>query len=176
MDPQDTGTERSWNARRLRPVIAFYVVGVFAVFIALAHFVFHSPDAIKALAAAALAAVVSLVPSLLNRLEYRITDGGLQKRPLSKERPRAFEDVFAWDELSHLVPTRTGFKYYKKLDEPKPLARFYKLHLSADHSGELHVERRDLEKVRALLHRHAVPVLGSPGLAGGDGTSKGGDP
>lgn len=166
MDPEDTGVGLTWTARTVRPVIALYVSGVFCGFIAVAHFVFHSPDAVKALSLTAIGAVASLVPAIQNRFEYRLTEDGLSKRPFSGKRHREFEEVFLWDELSHLVPTGSGFKYVKKLDGTNPIARFFRLHISGDFSGEFRVERKDLEKIRALMDRRARPISGRPDSPG----------
>jgi len=168
----DTGVEHIWSARSVRPVIALYVSGVFCGFIALAHFVFHSPEAVKALFLTAIGSVASLVPAIRNRFEYRLTEDGLSKRPLSENKPREFKEIFLWDELSHLVPTGSGFKYFKKIKERSPIVRFFRLHVSGDLSGEFRVERGDLEKVRALIDRRAVPIPGPPGSAGGETVSR----
>jgi hypothetical protein len=151
--------EHEWSARSVRPIVAGYVAAVFVVFIAVAYFVFHSPDAVKALFLTAIGSVASVAPGILGRVEYRLTDAGLAKRPLAEKKPREFKEVFRWDELSHLVPTRSGFKYYKKTDEPKPLARFLKSHCSARYSGEFHVEPPDRARVRSAIGQRAVPML-----------------
>jgi hypothetical protein len=161
MNPEDAEEEHTWSARNVRPVVALYVGGVFVGFMALAQLVFHSTDAVKALLVTAVGAVGALVPSLLTRLEYRISDAGLARRRSSEKGARGLKVLFAWEELSHLVPTRTGFKYFKKMDEPNSLLRFFKLHFSGDLSGEFHVETEDLPRVRALIDARAVPVLGS---------------
>jgi hypothetical protein len=67
--------------------------------------------------------------------------------------------LFSWDELSHLKPTKTGFKFYKRLEEPRPFRSFWKLHMSSRYSGEFHVEREDLARVKGLLARHDTPIL-----------------
>lgn len=161
MNPEDAEEEHTWSARNVRPVVAVWVVGVFVGFIALSHFVFHSTEAVKALLVTAVGAVGALVPSILTRLEYRLTDAGLARRRGSEKGSRELKVLFLWEELSHFVPTRTGFKYFKKMDEPNPLVRFFKLHISGDHSGEIHVEAEDLPRVRALIDARAVPVFGS---------------
>lgn len=162
MSTEDTKTESTWSARNVRPVIAVYVLGVFCGFFALAHFVFHSPEAVKALFMAAVAGVASLVPTILSKVEYRLTETGVAKRTLSGKRTREFKDIFRWDELSHVVSTRSGFKYYKKITGSNPIARFLKLHVSGNCSGELHVERRDLHSIRTLLRQRGVRISGSP--------------
>ena len=52
MVPDHPDQEHTWKARNLRPVILTYVTVVFVAFIALAQLVFHSPEAVKALAMA----------------------------------------------------------------------------------------------------------------------------
>lgn len=145
--------EHTWSARSLRPAIAGYVAMVFCGFMAMAGFVFHSPGAVKTLFFTMIGSLASLVPSLFMRVEYRLTETGLAKRISSQNEPREFRELFRWDELSHLVPTRSGFKYFKELDETRGVARFFKLHFSGDHSGEFHVEPEDLPEVRSLVEQ-----------------------
>ena len=166
--------EHTWSARSTRPIMAVYVAAIFVGFMALAYFVLHSAEAVKALAMAGVGGVAALFPGILNKWEYRLTDAGLARRPLSAQKPRDFKDLFSWDDLSHLVPTRTGFKYYKKLDEPRPLARALKVHVLGDYSGEFHVERPDREEVRALVEGYGVAVLG-PSRSEGDAGRPQGD-
>jgi hypothetical protein len=132
-------------------VVALYVVGVFLVFTALAHFVFHSPEAVQALLLTCIASLAPLSPGILTRVEYRLTEEGLGKRTVSKKEGEGFQEVVRWDDVSRLVPTSSGFKFYKKVEEPQPLKRFYKRHLSGEASGEIQVEKDDRERVRAFL-------------------------
>jgi len=162
MDPDDDGLEHTWSVRTVRPMVAVYVVAVFVCFMGLAHFVFHSADAVKALVLAVAGAVVGTAPGILNKVEYRITSTGLAKRPLRPKNPQEFKRVFAWDELTHLVPTGTGFKFYKRLPDSGPLSRFFNLHVSADHSGEFHVDPGDRARVRAIIDRKGVPTSKPP--------------
>ena len=53
-----------------------YATSVFVGFMALAHLVFHSAEAVKALALTAIGALVTLVPTVLARTEYRLTASG----------------------------------------------------------------------------------------------------
>ena len=57
----EVGVLDQWSARKIRPSVVFYVVGVFAAFMAAAQFVFHSPTGTMALAAAAVAAILQLL-------------------------------------------------------------------------------------------------------------------
>jgi len=158
MDPDNTGTEHTWTARSVQPIVAVYVVAVFVCFMGLAHFVFHSANAVRALFLALIGGVVGTVPAILNRIEYRVTATGLAKRPFRPKSPGPFKDVFAWDELSYLVPTKTGFKFYKTLPDSGPVSRFFKLHFSAEYSGEFHVEAGDRAQVRAILGQKGIPT------------------
>ncbi len=44
-----------------------------------------------------------------------------------------------------------GFKYYKTLNEASPIRRFWKAHFSDQFSGEVHVEKQDLERVLEIV-------------------------
>jgi len=163
MNPHHPTLEYTWSAPRLRAVVIAYVVAVFVAFMAVAFFVFHSVQGVKDLFLAAVGAVAALVPGVLTRNEYRLTDAGLGKRPSRAKQPREFKEVFAWDQLSHLKPKGTGFKYYKRVQEPKPFLGLIKLHLLADRSGEFPVEAQDMDRVRAVIDRHGVPISRPPG-------------
>ncbi len=140
-------------------MVLLYAMGVIAGFMALAHFVFHSAEAVKALALTAIGSLVPLVPTVLARTEYRITGSGIDKRPVRGGADAPFKEVFPWEELSHLVSKKTGFKFYKKLDEPSPLRRFWKMHVQEGHSGEFHVQDRDRPGLEAILAQRGVSIL-----------------
>lgn len=144
----------SWSARKVRPIVVLYVVAVFAAFILLSVVVFHSQEAVKALAMAAVAAVAATVPGVLEKVEYRMTGSGIEKRPVKKNQLTEFKEVFLWDELHHIVMMRHGFKYSKKMVETNPLRRFWKANFSAEFSGEVHVEKQDLERIVGIVERH----------------------
>jgi hypothetical protein len=108
--------EHEWRTRTLRPMIPVYVLGVFLAFMALAHFVFGSDEAVKALLLTAVGSLVALTPNLLARVEYRFTKAGLERRPAGGKEARPFNSVFAWDALDHLVQTRSGSKFYNRID------------------------------------------------------------
>ncbi len=158
MAPNDVSDGERWKARTIRPVTALYLTAVLGAFMAVAGFVFHSKEAVLALVGLTGGELVLLAPSLLNRVEYLLTESGLQKRPHRPKGPRPFEDVFALDELSHLVPTAAGFKFYKKLSEPNALKRFYKLHISGDYSGEFHVEPAERGRVEDVFRARGIPT------------------
>lgn len=146
----------NWSAHKVQPVVVLYLVAVFGAFVALAHFVLHSPDAVKALAIALVGAVGATVQGVIDKIEYQITESGIEKRPIRKKKPEQFKSVVRWDELSRIVPMKHGFKYYKTLDETNPFRRFWKLHLSDRFSGEVHVERKDLERILGIVDRLAT--------------------
>jgi hypothetical protein len=142
-----------WSARKVPPIVVLYVVAVFAAFIALSVFVFHSLDAVKALLIAAVGAVVATVPSVMEKVEYRMTASGIEKRVSKKKEPDQFQELFRWDELDHIVPTRHGFKYSKAMNESNPFRRFWKAHLSDQFSGEVRAETTDLERILGEARR-----------------------
>ena len=155
-DPETTVLE-SWSARTLHPTVLLGVVGVFAAFTALGFFVFHSRDAVKALLFAAVGAVFAALPMVLSKIEYRLTPSGLDKRPLATRKRTPFREVFRWNELTHVARTRHGFTFRKDLDELNPLRRFWKLHVSDRYSGEVHVERADVDRVLEAVEARGVP-------------------
>jgi len=140
-----------WAARTLQPIIVFYVAVIFLASMALTYFIFDSITGVKALAMAAFAAIVSLLPGLVSRVEYRLSRTGLDKRSLNEKKSQAFKNVFRFEQLSHIVPLKHGFKYYKTLKEPNVFKRFWKLYISNAHSGEIHLETKDRERILKLL-------------------------
>lgn len=145
-----------WSARKLRPIVILYVLGVFAAFIVVAIVVFHSQEAVMALLMAAGASVAATVPGVIERVEYRMTGSGVEKRPVKKEKTAEFKEVFRWDDLDHVVPMRHGFKYFKTLRETRPLGRFWKKHFSDQFSGEIHIEQQDLDRVLGMVARRGI--------------------
>jgi hypothetical protein len=152
----ESGVVAQWTARKVQPIIMLYVAGVFGAFMALSHFVFHSTAAVKALAIAAVGAMISMVPGVMAVEEYRLTDAGLEKRSLNEKKPRQFNRLFTWDQLHRVVPTRHGFKYYTSINEPRPMRRFWKTHISDACSGEVHAEPEDLDRVLGLLSERGI--------------------
>ena len=147
-----------WISRKLRPIILFHVLLVFGAFITVSHFVFHSLGAVKALAVAALAFTVSILPGVLVKIEYRATDAGVEKRSIRSGKPGSYTDAFKWDELSHVVFVKNGFKYFKHMDARGPILRFLYTQFSDKFSGEIHVEPADWGQVKALLAKREVTV------------------
>lgn len=158
MAPNDVPDGERWKARTIQPVTALYLTAVLGVFMAVAGLVFHSKEAVLALAALTGGELVMLAPGILNRVEYLLTESGLRERPHRPKDPPPFKDVFSWDELSHLIPTGAGFKFYRKFSEPRALKRFYKLHISGDYSGEFHVEPAERERVEELFRARGIPT------------------
>jgi len=158
MDSGDQGKRQVWTGRPIRPVIGLYVAAVFLVFMALAYFVFDSMDAVVALFFSAVGGLVALVPGMVSRIEYSLTENGLEKRNLTGHRSQEFTEVFSWEELSHVVPTASGFKYYKQMPATNPLRRFSRLHLSSHYSGEVYAEGPDRRRVLAGVEAKGVPT------------------
>ena len=154
-DPPEPVLE-TWVARTVHPIILLGVVGVFAAFAALAFFIFHSTEGVKALLLAAVGAVVATTPAVLSKVEYRLTSSGLGKRPLATRKRTSYRDVFRWDELSDIAPTRRGFTFRTHLDESNALRRFWKRHVSDRYFGEVLVERADLERVLEAIRARGV--------------------
>jgi len=146
-----------WSARKMKPIILLYVAAVFGALMVPSYFVLHSTTAVKALALAAVASIVPLIPAVVSRVEYRLTARGFEHRPLGKKEPGEFKSVFQLDELSHVVPMRHGFKFYKPLNESNPFRRFWKAHVSDAFSGEVHVETVDRERVLDELAQRGIP-------------------
>lgn len=152
--------EYDWKARPVKPMVALYAVAVFIPFILYAHFVAHSPAAVKALFFAAIGGVASMTPVILSRKRYCLTESGISVGPAHAENPTTLKTLFAWNELSHIVPTKAGFKYYKRLDEQSALRRFWKLHLSDQYSGEVHVEPGDQDRVMEIIREKGILLGG----------------
>ena len=145
-----------WTARKVRSIVLFYIVAVFTAFIVFSHFVFQSPEAVKALVLAAVGTLVATVPSVTGKVEYQLTESGIEKRTV-KEDPDEYHEIFSWVQLERVVPMRHGFKYFKYLDETNALRRFWKLHLSDEYSGEVHAERDDRDRIIGLVEQRIVP-------------------
>jgi len=145
-----------WSARKLQPIVLLYVAAILVAMMLFSYFVVHSMAAVKALAMTAVASLVPLVPAVLSRVEYRITGQRLGRRPVDKEKPQEFENVFELDQLSYIVPMRHGFKFYRPLNESNPFRRFWKHHVSDAYTGEVHVEKADRERVLEILDRYGI--------------------
>lgn len=154
---QDEAVELDhWSVRKIQPIVVLYIAMVFGAFMALSLFVFHSVEGVKALALGWIGAIVATIPGVVEKLDYRLTASGLEKRTLKTKNPGPFKDVFRWDELDHVIPTRHGFKYFKHLDEPNPLRRFWKAHISDEYSGEVHVEKGRLQGVLLIVEQRVA--------------------
>jgi len=158
MQQEDSPVDLSWSARSVRPVTLVHVTGVFAGFMALAQFVFHSSEAVAALAVAGLGSLVGLAPNVLGRFDYRLTEVGLFKQRERKRGEREPKRLFAWDELSYITSTGSGYKYFKRFESSNLLDRFWKLHISDKYSGEFHLEEEDRLRVLELFERRGIPT------------------
>ena len=155
---ENQSIEIRWVARKLKPSVLIYVLLVFGSFMALSQFVFHSAGAVKSLALAAIAAVVALMPQVLRKIEYQANGSGVRMRAHGREAKGELKMVFTWGELSHAVSTKQGFRYFKTLDEKRPVRRFMKLQFSDRSSGEIHVEAEDRSRVYGLLEERGVSI------------------
>lgn len=154
----ESGALDHWSARKVRPIVILYVLGVFAVFMVVSILVFHSMDAVKALVAAAVGGVAATVPGVLEKIEYQLTEAGINKRTVNTKKPGPFKGVFRWEELSRVVPMKHGFKYYKTLSETSPFRRFWKAQICGEFSGEIHVEKEDLERILGIVKRQWIAI------------------
>ncbi|MBN1551396.1 hypothetical protein JW979_08005 [bacterium] len=149
----------TWSARKMQPIIIFYVALVFLGFMAAAHFIFHSMTGVKALAIGAVGYIVPLFASMMSKTEYQVTTSGLNSRPLNTKNPREFKNVFQWEQLSHIKPIQHGFKYYKQIIVSGAFRRFWKTCISDAFSGEVHVESKDRAAIMNILKERKIPLM-----------------
>ena len=147
-----------WTARKIQPIVLGGVVLVFAAFMILARFVFHSPEAVKALGMALLGSLGGVVPGVITRNEFRLTEAGLDKRLFKENDPKDFETVFRWEELDHVVRTRNGFKFYKPISDRRVMNRLWKKWFSAEYSVEIQAVGADRETVLQILAGRGFPM------------------
>jgi len=147
-----------WAARKMQPIVLLWVALVFLALIVVAYFAFHSVTGVMALFLGAVAYLTPLIPMVLNRLEYRLTEQKIEKRTFGEANPSEFADVVELGQLSHVVPIRFGFKFYKPLDERNVFRRFWKLHVTDEYSGEVRVEKADQELVFSISRDRGVAV------------------
>jgi hypothetical protein len=158
LDGDEPAVLYQWSARKLRPIILVYVAIVFVSMMAVSYFLLHSTTAVKALAIAAIGFIVPMFPAVANRAQYRFTETGLETRPVNRKAKQDFKEVFLWDELSHVVPIKRGFKYYKSVNESSPIRRLWKSHFSDTCSGEFHVESENHAEVLSILADQNIPT------------------
>jgi len=144
-----------WTARKIYPMVPLYVAGIFLGFIGFTVAV-QSKEAVIALATTGVGSIVALLPGVLSRLEYKLTPKELLKRPATGDDLVSFQPVFSVSELSHFVMIQSGFKFFKPLGTTRRMKRFIRKHLMAEYSGEVHVDRKDRERVRDALHRAGI--------------------
>ena len=150
----------AWTTRKIPPIILLGVIGVFVGYMLLAHFVFHSIEGVKALLLGSVGVVAPLVPAILQRVEYRITDRGLQKRPFRRVRPGEFEDVFRWEELDCLESTRHGFRYHRPFEATGGFRSFWRRHVSDAYSGEFRAQEEDRRQILEIAGQRGIAVRG----------------
>ena len=97
-----------------------------------------------------------LVPLLVSRVEYRLSAEALEWRPVRSQQPAEFEVLFELAELDYVKPHSHGFKFFKHLGEASGMRRFFRKHLSDRFSGEVHVEKQDLNTVLGVLAQQGV--------------------
>jgi hypothetical protein len=150
-----------WQARAVQPTfILLYLTVVFAALIALALFVFDSISGVTSLVVTGVGAVVALLPSLLTRIEYRLSESGLKRRRVRQQDPAPFKELFRFPELDYIVPLRHGFKFYKKMESTSPLRDFFNRHFSDKYSGEVHLEKADRGRILTHLTERGVATKG----------------
>jgi hypothetical protein len=156
-----TRVQDQWQARIMQPTfVLVYLAVVFGALIALAFFVFGSIAGVTSLVVAALGAIVALLPNILTRIEYRLSEEGIEKRRVRQQDPAPFTELFRFPELDYIVPMRHGFKYYKKMDPAPPIREFLNRHFSDKYSGEVHLEKEDRSRILAHLAERNVATKG----------------
>jgi len=150
--------EYCWSAHKVPPSIIIYVALIFLVFIAVSYFGFRSPEAVKALIFTAIGSIVPLVPVILTRVEYRLTREKLESRIIRKNNQKPFNTLFLLDQLSHIVKSHGGFKYFKEFKEDKPSRRFWKKHFSDQYSGEVKLEKEDALRIISAFEQYGISV------------------
>ena len=146
-------------------MIPVYVAGVFVIFIAVSFFVFHSTAAVKALVAALAASFLGLLPGFLSKIEYRLTEKGLEKRAVTEKKTGDFKTVYSWDQLRYVIPINHGFKYYLQSPETNPLRAFWNRHISDTYSGDISAEKQDRDTIIGILNARQIPAVPRrPGL------------
>jgi hypothetical protein len=149
-----------WSSRRMSPKIMLYVAIVFIFFIAVSYFGFHSVTAVKGLVFTALGSIVSLMPLVFTRVEYRFTQERLESRPIRKKEQHPYKTLFLLDQLSHIVKIDGGFKFYLVLKERNSILRFFKKYISNHYSGEVRLENKDTERVMTTLEKYGISIRG----------------
>lgn len=147
-----------WTARKMQPSVILYVILIYIVFIGLAYFVFHSATAAKTLAFTLVGIIVPLVPSILKRIEYKLTGHDLMSRTKTPDDKEEYKPVFALDKLDYIVKIKHGFKFYLSIEEKNSSGRFWKKHISDKYAGEVHVETDDVQKVFDLISELGINV------------------
>ncbi len=156
---KNTEAELNWTARKMSPIILFYVALVFIAFIAISYFVFHSMAAVKTLLFTAVGSIVTLLPMIFSRFEYRLTAQKLEYRTINKKEQKPFKVLFLSNQLSHLIKVKSGFKFYLIFKEKNPIRRFWKKHISDKYSGEIKVDKEEMLKIRRAFENLEIRIL-----------------
>lgn len=149
-----------WSVRKISPKILLLIAIVFLIFIAIAYFGFHSTNAVQALIYSALGSIVTLLPGVFTFLEYRLSKEKLEYRPIRKKSQKSYKTIFLVKELSHLVKTADGVKYYLKFSENNSIRRFWKKHISDKYSGEVKIPNNDTSKILDTFKNYGVSIHG----------------
>lgn len=146
-----------WLARPMKPSFVLpYLAVFFAALITLAVFLFNSIAGIMSLAVTAAGTSVALLADLAIRIEYRLSESGVEKRRVRQQNPVPFKEIFRFPDLDYIVPKRYGFKYYKKTDSTSPLRDSFKRRFSEELSGEVYLDDGDRERILAHLTERGV--------------------
>lgn len=153
----DTPIEYSWSARKIAPKIILYVLLIFLIFILISYFGFHSINAVKALLISGFGYLISLLITAYTRIEYKLTKDKLENRPINKKNPKPFKTLFRLDEIDHLKPINSGFKYYLTLNNKN----FWNKHISYKYSGEIKLEKVDRERITSAFKNLSIKIIKS---------------
>jgi hypothetical protein len=145
-----------WNARKLKPIILIYVSLIFISLIIVSYFVLHSTLTVKALSITAIGTIIPLFFGVITRIKYRLTKHSLEYQSIFKNKSSSFKTVFKLDQQINIKLTRNGFKFYHTLTKSNPLKRFWKTYILAGFSGEVYIEKVDVNRVFDALKKCGV--------------------
>ncbi|MDX1828667.1 MAG: hypothetical protein R3342_03880 [Lutibacter sp.] len=152
--------EYYWSARSMSPKIILYLAIVFIIIITITYFGFHSLTAVKTLAFTAFGFILSIIPKIFTRIEYRLTPQKLESRIVSKKEQKPYKTLFLLDQLSYIVKIDNGFKFYLVLKEKNLISLFWKKYISDRYSGEVRLEKKDTERIINTLKKYGISIKG----------------
>jgi len=161
-EPSEAGSPvvDQWLARPMKPKFVLpYLAVFFAALIALAVFLFDSIAGVMSLAVTAVGTSVALLADLMIRIEYRLTESGIEKRRVRQQEPAPFKEIVRYPDLDHIELKRYGFRYFKKTDSTSRHMGSLKRTFSEELSGEVYIEAADRERVLAHLTEHGVTSM-----------------